>query len=221
MHKPQTLIECHEDNKTCKELSAFKWQTGCSSLDAKINVRFAPTLSLQLQIIHLMKLALIQNRPADLEIAPPLIETPFTDLMLHPEKLEAALKAAKIENDAFEASRKFGRSTDDRDTSKMSSKKDGANRASNHSRPEFKQREFYVEAPSATSVKLAADFTGWGKFPVDMIKSEDGVWFISVPLSPGNYSYRFIVDGEWYDDPHSDLYELNPFGTANAVARVT
>jgi hypothetical protein len=35
--------------------------------------------------------------------------TPFTDLMLHPEKLEAALKNARRENDAFEASRKFGR----------------------------------------------------------------------------------------------------------------
>lgn len=41
----------------------------------------------------------------------PLNETPFADLMLHPEKLEAALKAAKNENDAFAASRKFNRVT--------------------------------------------------------------------------------------------------------------
>jgi hypothetical protein len=33
--------------------------------------------------------------------------TPFADLMLHPEKLEAALKSAKRENDAFDAARKF------------------------------------------------------------------------------------------------------------------
>jgi hypothetical protein len=38
-----------------------------------------------------------------------LSPTPFTDLMLNPEKLEAALKMAKHENDAFEASRRFGR----------------------------------------------------------------------------------------------------------------
>ena len=35
--------------------------------------------------------------------------TLFTELMQHPEKLEAALKAAKEENDAFAASRVFGR----------------------------------------------------------------------------------------------------------------
>jgi hypothetical protein len=38
----------------------------------------------------------------------PMNRTPFTDLMLHPEELEAALKSARRENDAFEASRKFG-----------------------------------------------------------------------------------------------------------------
>jgi len=42
--------------------------------------------------------------------APPVDKTPFADLMLHPEKLETALKIAKRENDAFEASRTFGRS---------------------------------------------------------------------------------------------------------------
>jgi hypothetical protein len=179
-----------------------------------------------------MKTALIQNRPTvpplfqivahpeDFTL-PPLSQTPFTDLMLHPEKLEAALKAAKSENDAFDASRKFSRSSNDRDTSSISSKNNGARTTSNYSRPELKQREFYLEAPSAISVKLAAEFTDWEKYPLDMLKSEDGVWFIMVPLSPGNYSYRFIVDGEWCDDPHSDLYELNPFGTANAVAEVT
>jgi hypothetical protein len=35
--------------------------------------------------------------------------TPFADLMLHPEKLKAALGAARRENDAFDAARKFSR----------------------------------------------------------------------------------------------------------------
>jgi|GEM_PF-6098106 hypothetical protein len=43
--------------------------------------------------------------------APTVNKTLFADLMLHPEKLEAALEIAKRENDAFEASRTFGRST--------------------------------------------------------------------------------------------------------------
>lgn len=62
-----------------------------------IDVRFAPHSSLQLQIRHIMK------------TTPSLNETPFADLMLHPEKLEAALQAAKRENDAFAESRMFSR----------------------------------------------------------------------------------------------------------------
>jgi hypothetical protein len=75
----------------------------------RIDVRFVTTLALQLQIKHPMKTALIQNSPVVLETAPQSGQTPFVDLMLHPEKLEAALRAAKSENDAFAASRRFGR----------------------------------------------------------------------------------------------------------------
>ena len=89
------------------------------------------------------------------------------------------------------------------------------------SKPEFKQTEFQLEAPSAKSVKLAADFTNWEKFPLDMIRSEDGVWHAMIPLSLGNYFYRFIVDGQWSDDPRSTRSVPNPFGSLNAVKRVT
>lgn len=91
---------------------------------------------------------------------------------------------------------------------------------SNRSLVELKTIEFHLEAPLAESVKLAADFTDWGQFPIDMIKSEDGVWYIAVPLLLGQYSYRFIVDGEWRDDPHSVQRVSNPFGTTNAVVNV-
>ena len=63
-----------------------------------IDVRFAPPISIQLQIRHVMK------------TTPSMNETPFADLMLHPEKLEAALQAARRENDAFADSRRFSRS---------------------------------------------------------------------------------------------------------------
>jgi hypothetical protein len=45
-----------------------------------------------------------------MKTTPSMNETPFADLMLHPEKLEAALQAAKRENDAFADSRRFSRS---------------------------------------------------------------------------------------------------------------
>jgi hypothetical protein len=95
---------------------------------SSLNVRFAAAAPLQLQIKHAMKTsAAIQNKPiipslfqiaARLEdFAPAIVsksspppQTPFADLMLHPEKLEAALRTARNENDAFDATRQFSRS---------------------------------------------------------------------------------------------------------------
>jgi 1,4-alpha-glucan branching enzyme len=79
---------------------------------------------------------------------------------------------------------------------------------------------FRLAAPAAHSVKLAADFTDWEKSPVKMTKHAKGVWQASVPLPPGHYSYRFIVDGQWQDDPLCAQREKNPFGTNNAVIDV-
>lgn len=62
-----------------------------------IDVRFAPNSSLQITIKYPMN------------AIPSLNQTPFADLMRHPEKLEAALRAAKNENDAFAASRIYSR----------------------------------------------------------------------------------------------------------------
>ncbi|HSY75142.1 MAG TPA: isoamylase early set domain-containing protein [Dongiaceae bacterium] len=222
------------------ELRAFEPQTWCfPPLNTSINIQFVAAPPLQLQIKHAMKTsAFIENeplipslfqiaarfedfvRPAAPKPVPAPHPTPFAELMLHPEKLEAALKTAKSENDAFAASRTFGRSAANNATRSVSSKSDGARQLSGQSRSELKRTEFYLEAPLAESVKLAADFTAWEKFPLDMIKTESGAWFTVVPLAPGQYSYRFIVDGKWCDDPRPDQRVPNPFGTVNAMVEV-
>lgn len=79
---------------------------------------------------------------------------------------------------------------------------------------------FRLEAPGASTVKLVADFTGWEKRALDLCKDEEGVWEITVALSPGRYPYRFLVDGEWHDDPQCPQCEANPYGTTNAVIEV-
>lgn len=79
---------------------------------------------------------------------------------------------------------------------------------------------FRFEVCGANRVKLAADFTGWEKQPIDLRQMEDGTWQVAVELPVGRYSYRFLVDGEWRDDPRSLDYEPSPFGTLNAVVTV-
>ena len=79
---------------------------------------------------------------------------------------------------------------------------------------------FRLEVPAADTVKLVADFTGWDKRPLDLTQAEKGVWRLTVALPPGRYAYRFLVDGEWCDDPSCQHCEPNPFGTRNAVIEV-
>ena len=84
-----------------------------------------------------------------------------------------------------------------------------------------RQTEFHLRAPKARSVKLAADFTSWEKSPMEMTRDEEGLWFASVSLLPGEYAYRFIVDGEWSDDPLAFQSLPNPYGSVNSVRRVS
>jgi len=42
-----------------------------------------------------------------------------------------------------------------------------------------------------------------------MVRSEAGCWSTTVPLPPGVYAYRFLVDGRWYDDPRAVRLDPN------------
>ena len=79
---------------------------------------------------------------------------------------------------------------------------------------------FRIAAPAATCVKLAGDFTDWDQRPVDLVRGAGGVWPVTVPLSPGRYRYRYLVDGSWSDDPECPQCEANPFGGRNCVVEV-
>jgi 1,4-alpha-glucan branching enzyme len=82
------------------------------------------------------------------------------------------------------------------------------------------QQEFSYKAPGALRVQLAASFTNWQSKPVSMTKAEDGIWRAKVKLPPGTYHYRFIVDGEWHDDPACTLRIPNEFGGSNMLREV-
>jgi 1,4-alpha-glucan branching enzyme len=53
-----------------------------------------------------------------------------------------------------------------------------------------------------------------------MQKTKDGIWVATVELLPGKHSYRFIVDGDWRDDPECILRVSNPYGSQNMVRQV-
>ena len=142
-----------------------------------------------------------------------LNKTPLADLMLHPVKVETVLAATQT----GDLGTSQGSTKGAAQVEALKKRSGGTRKPSRHSPV---KTEFKFQAPLAGSVKLAADFTDWEKSPVDMTKLDEGVWHAIIPLPPGDHSYRFIVDGQWCDDPHAAFSVPNPFGTINAIVKV-
>jgi 1,4-alpha-glucan branching enzyme len=83
-----------------------------------------------------------------------------------------------------------------------------------------RQQTFSFDAPEANQVQLVGEFTRWTERPINMEKDLEGVWRATVTLKQGRYRYRFIVDGQWCDDPECAVRESNPYGSHNAVRQV-
>ena len=82
------------------------------------------------------------------------------------------------------------------------------------------RQTFAFKAPDAMSVQLVGDFTHWERSPISLKKEAGGVWTTGLDLAPGTYHYRFLVDGQWRDDPECTLRVPNPFGGNNSVRKV-
>ncbi|HLZ54224.1 MAG TPA: isoamylase early set domain-containing protein [Verrucomicrobiae bacterium] len=83
-----------------------------------------------------------------------------------------------------------------------------------------RQQTFAFSAPDALSVQLVGDFTRWRERPINLQKGADGVWRTTVQLLPGTHHYRFLVDGQWHDDPDCILRAPNPFGSEDMMRQV-
>lgn len=55
---------------------------------------------------------------------------------------------------------------------------------------------------STKKVYLAGNFNGWNPEDLMMEKTDNG-WQLPYVLGPGNYEYKFIVDGGWMVDPEN------------------
>jgi 1,4-alpha-glucan branching enzyme len=67
----------------------------------------------------------------------------------------------------------------------------------------------------------AGDFTEWEKTPIKMSKWESGAWCATILLAPGQYHYKFKVDGQWQDDPWAPANRPNPFGTSDGMLEIS
>ena len=79
---------------------------------------------------------------------------------------------------------------------------------------------FRLEAPHAHTVLLVGEFSQWETAPIAMTKGAGGVWHATVALSPGPHRYRFLVDGDWQNDPSREERVANPYGSFDNVAEI-
>ena len=49
---------------------------------------------------------------------------------------------------------------------------------------------------------------------------EDGLWKTRLRLKPGAYRYRFVVDGQWCQDPQNPHFRKNPFGSLDSLLEI-
>ena len=65
-----------------------------------------------------------------------------------------------------------------------------------------KKTEFSLSAPQAQRVSIAGDFNQWNPSSHPLQQDTKGTWSMSLDLKPGKYEYRFLLDGEWQNDPN-------------------
>lgn len=80
---------------------------------------------------------------------------------------------------------------------------------------------FAARFDEAKKVLLAGDFNNWSPMSTPLMNSDKpGQWITKLPLPPGRYRYRFVVDGKWMTDPYNRHVETNQFGELNNVVEV-
>jgi hypothetical protein len=70
----------------------------------------------------------------------------------------------------------------------------------------------------ADRVALCGEFNDWSLESISLARGDDRAWRVTVPLAPGTYRYKFLLDGEtWENGTDADRYEENAYGTQDSV----
>ncbi len=90
-------------------------------------------------------------------------------------------------------------------------------------RQRIKRRKvtFSLENAEANGVFLIGDFNKWNPKTHPMKSDGNGTWVKDVIIPPGKYEYKFMVDGQWKEDPQNEQLCPNCFGTYNNIINVT
>ncbi len=80
--------------------------------------------------------------------------------------------------------------------------------ASAHANP----TTFSIVAPDAKQVFVAGEMTDWDDHKVPLERDATGTWHATLELEPGEYIYKFVVDGRWVQDPATPDHDADGQG---------
>jgi 1,4-alpha-glucan branching enzyme len=73
----------------------------------------------------------------------------------------------------------------------------------------------------ANTASLVGEFNNWDSNATPMVRRKDGKFTVTVTLKPGEYRYKFLINGErWELDNKAENNVGNPFGTHDSVIKV-
>lgn len=85
----------------------------------------------------------------------------------------------------------------------------------------MKGHTFSYACQAAKEVYVVGDFNNWAIEQSFILNTkEKGRWEKKLDLKPGKYRYKFVVDGQWIQDPQNSQTETNPFGGVDSVITV-
>lgn len=85
---------------------------------------------------------------------------------------------------------------------------------------ETQELSFKCDNPQAKEIYVVGDFNNWEINNRFQLTNKNGRWHVSVPLRKGEYKYKFVIDGEWTNDPSNPLVEDDCYGGKNSVVKV-
>lgn len=86
--------------------------------------------------------------------------------------------------------------------------------------PKLSEIVFSLTAQEAKEVFLTGDFNQWQVNETSRMESREGMWVKRLQLKPGRYKYRFVIDGQWRQDPNNPHYSVNPFGSLDSLIEI-
>ncbi|MCX7679173.1 MAG: hypothetical protein N2316_08125 [Spirochaetes bacterium] len=80
--------------------------------------------------------------------------------------------------------------------------------------------EFRLYKPNARFVSIVGDFNHWNPENDILRRGTDGIWRLKKRLAPGEYRYKYLIDGQWEVDLFNQYSASDDTGGICSVVRI-